>query len=474
MAIDSGAIWEVRTGGSDNNGGGFNPQRTFAGTDYSLQDAAQVVIDGTTISAAVHTTTSMITLSGYTVNSDDIGNHVQITGGTATAGVYEITTIDDANNRWTLDRSAGTAAQTVVGNMGGAMASPARPLAYMVAGNTIFLKYSATPYEVTSTTANITDGRLDFNVSGSGTARIHLHGYDTNRDISVNDANCPTIKAGASLGSTVLVTLNNANSFVSITNVILDCNSRSGVGALSIQGRCNYAKWVTAINGGGSAHVILIANNAALLQCEVADSTTNNYGGIYISSASAVVIGCVVRDHVGRAFDTNAQNASSFRDCIAYNCSNATHGWGFYVQGSATNAFMNCVAFNCEAGGFRLQSADSFMACLNCVVTENGGFGFGHNSLPMAMMLLNCAGYDNTSGNYPTGGTLPTIIDFVALSGDPFTSTATDDFSLNSTAGAGADCKAAGIGPVGQTSAIDIGAVQSAGSGGSTVIVIED
>lgn len=82
--------------------------------DYSAL-RKRVVINGVATTATVHTTTSQLTITGHTVSSADIRSLVNITGGTMTAGVYEITAVDTANNRWTLDRSAGTAGQTGIG-----------------------------------------------------------------------------------------------------------------------------------------------------------------------------------------------------------------------------------------------------------------------------------------------------------------------------------------------------------------------
>src|SRR3954451_13297180 len=75
MAISAGTVWEVRTGGSDSNGGLFTSGQAGAGTDYSQQDAAQlsltdVVTDGTT------TVTSAV--GGFTAAM--IGNGINIAG----------------------------------------------------------------------------------------------------------------------------------------------------------------------------------------------------------------------------------------------------------------------------------------------------------------------------------------------------------------------------------------------------------
>jgi len=60
----------------------------------------------------------------------------------------------------------------------------------------------------------------------------------------------------------------------------------------------------------------------------------------------------------------------------------------------------------------------------------------------------------------------------ITLTADPFTDGDNGDFSLNTAAGGGALCRAAGIDPAGQTGYIDIGAVQheDAGGGGGGVL----
>ena len=72
MALSATVVWEVRgVTGADTNGGGFNS--AAAGTDYSQQAAPQVVIDGATITATVHTTTTQLNIVGYTVAAADVG-----------------------------------------------------------------------------------------------------------------------------------------------------------------------------------------------------------------------------------------------------------------------------------------------------------------------------------------------------------------------------------------------------------------
>lgn len=120
----------------------------------------------------MHTITAQINVSAgdYTVSAADVGNLFKINSGTATAGIYQITAADVPNSRWTVDRSAGTAAQTCAGNMGGAFASPGKTGAVAtVAGMKTFIKYNASPYVATSASTNVADGfPPTFPARGSG------------------------------------------------------------------------------------------------------------------------------------------------------------------------------------------------------------------------------------------------------------------------------------------------------------------
>ncbi len=127
--LEGGIVWDVRTGGSDLNGGGYagsiTPTCAGTGTDYSVSDTPHVTFDGSTITASG--TTSTITITGYTVASGDKCNLLNIASGTNyTAGIYEITSVNVGSSTWTLDRSpvsSGTAS-ALVGRMGGGFVTP--------------------------------------------------------------------------------------------------------------------------------------------------------------------------------------------------------------------------------------------------------------------------------------------------------------------------------------------------------------
>src|SRR5215471_11703166 len=191
MTIASYSTWECRTTGNDNNGGGFAGDAALAvpaaptlataptagsgltswsvyfsttpggpyfllsnflalgtnrvvtttpptsginpfGIDRSQQDAPQLVINNTTVTSttpALNSNTLTFT-AGYTPTAADIGNFVNITGGTnINPGIYQVT--GWTSTTWTLSGVASLTTATgpgsaVTGNLGGALATPGR------------------------------------------------------------------------------------------------------------------------------------------------------------------------------------------------------------------------------------------------------------------------------------------------------------------------------------------------------------
>ena len=433
MTISANTVWEVRSGGSDNNGGGF--VTGASGTDRSQQDAAHATL---TALSLVHTTTTQINVSlvDYTVTAADIGNILQITGGTATAGLYQITASDTVNNRWTVDRSAGTAAQTVVGAMGGAFASlgKAAPSA-TVDGNLIWQKADGT---YTMTTA--TPGAGGPIVTAS-TIRVKIEGYTTTRG---DRAGRPVNSAGAVTGITMLT--GNGSDLQIFAHLKFDCNSGSG-------------------NSG-----ITIANIRWLAEdCLVTNANQASQVGILLSAAGGVVAcgaqGCTI------GFSGTAVGANFVRcwaDACGTNFSHTSTGW--FIECAGTDATGDTFLFASTNGG----------GCIGC--TAEGGGGDGYDLGSVIKQLLYCAATNNTGVAYNNGsvsyanycanynnssrGTLAMDLNPITLSGDPWTDAAADDLRPNNTAGAGASLRNIAGDVYGQTDNRDIGAVQHADPAG--------
>jgi hypothetical protein len=446
VALNAAAVFEIRAGGNDSNGGAF--KTGASGTDYSQQDSPQVTIDGSTITAAVHTTTTQLTLTGYSVAAADVGNHVNVTGGTATAGLYEITAADTVNNRWTLDRSAGTAAQTATGRMGGALATPGRASQFAtVAGQSIYLKYSATAYDC-SASSNVAGGRVSL------AASVSLIGYDTTRTRYNTDANRPIMRASA-------------NS-MSITDM-------GGTNTLLRNIKFARAAAQTGVTG------FTAGTTGALLERCQADTlatgfTTNTFSRFYECEAVACATGfsfggswTQMNGCVGRNCTSNAFNLGG--SAFLSRCEAVGGPQGFVVNSNFCH-FEYCVAYGQTGGTPRGWIANGFeFQAANCVATGGAGYGYDMGATPhVHALLINCAGYNNTLGNLAAG---VQSTGFIALTADPFTSAAGLDFSLNGTAGGGAALKAAGYpssfpGLVG-TSYPDVGAYQHGDPAGAAV-----
>lgn len=463
MAISVNTVLEVRSGGSDTNGGGF--VTGASGTDWSQQDAAQyAVADGVTAG----TTTIISATANF--GTDVVGNLIYVTGGTGsvTAAWYEIVSRTNSTTI-VVDRSTGLTAGTgVTLNIGGGLATPGQAGAIKVAGNKIFIKYNATPYTLSSASANVAGGTIDDTTGGvDGTAQSWWVGYDTTRTVLNTDANRPTLKIpAAGVSSVTVVNVGNVQG-VNIVNLIVDGNSKTSIiginnnfyfsGGLIL--RCKAINCTTyGIASTDAAH----SNAGSIVACEA--TTCSGTAAIYSASTNAV-IACYSHDNTTHGFSLAGGYVS---DCIAD--SNSGGSSDGFTASSASPSFFNCVAYNNGRDGFRNSGGftRSYLY-LNCIAVSNAGYGFNNGSSAVdGLIFILCATYSNTSGAFEA--TLTAKQGCIALSGDPFTSSAGGDFSLNNTAGAGASCRAAGfpgVFPGGTTTGyLSIGAVEPQASGG--------
>lgn len=422
MALGQGCVFELRSGGDDLNGGGFDPTIANAGTDRSQQTSPHVTIDGATITATVHSTTTQITLVGYTVTAADIGNMLRISGGTALANTYEINTVDVPNNRWTLDKSAGTAAQTVQGRMGGCrkfLGSMLNSTQTWFPGECVIWVKNDGAYTLTSTTPG--DGG-----PCNSTAGCRIEGYLTTRG---DRGSPPVFDAGVLTGFT----------FHNMT-------AASGQMLLNI-----------AFNGNGNATVVGVTlhNRMVCYLVKVSNCTTGFTAGTplncYAYNCSTVgftsdmAVGCMA-ESCAIGFNVLTHQVSC---CMAVNCT----GDGFTI--TPGGIAVNCVAYGCGGDGFDMAGNG---ACANCIATNNTGFGYRGSANVHVAKMWNCARYNNTAG--ATTGVQNFDENPITLTGDPFTNAASKDFSLNNAAGGGLLCKGVGLDPYLQTHYGDVGAVQ--------------
>ena len=185
MALPAGGVIEIRASATAGNlnGGGFNSARS--GTDYTLQDAAQLTqTDGT----AAGTTTFTSVAGGFTDAMK--GNYLHITAATGlTVGWYEIVSVTDASNV-VLDRTPGTGSAATF-YVGGAMSLNStlddELFEIGVAGNKFYIKNGTyTLGEAVSVAA-----------AGGAQNPIRIIGYNSTRDDNPTGSTRPTINGGA-------------------------------------------------------------------------------------------------------------------------------------------------------------------------------------------------------------------------------------------------------------------------------------
>ena len=307
MTINASAVWRVRPGGSNTNGGGFDAAITGAGTDYSQQNGAQA--SGTHGSNA-GTAFSDTTANAFTAAM--VGNALYITGGGATAGYYFCTGYTSAGTI-TLDRSPGTVAGATW-HLGGAWAdfwtntTSSGPL---VSGNTVYILGSGMPspsgytYDYTATTfySSWANG-------SSSSGQIRFIG-----DPNTPSGGFPCVKVqGLFVQGIQFAVFQNiwfvaANSTFGNYGVIASPGTTASV---LIQG-CTFDQFgydvslTTPTNGLGSVSVI---------GCEVTSSvskrSTNANPGIYASYYGATIFGNNVHDCIGAGICSNEMSNVSF------------------------------------------------------------------------------------------------------------------------------------------------------------------
>lgn len=458
MALADRTVWEVRpTNGADTNGGGFVPGLASPGTDYSQQNAAQYALTGVTSAGAGAV---MLTASAAADMKDNIVN--VISGTNFTAGSYQILSVV-VGVSITVDRNCTTGAGSIgVVNIGGAkqtigaMHTIQTATNQNAAGQTVWVKAEAT----------ITVGAgITYAPSGGISTYIsQLNGYTTTR----GDGGKVTIQATA--GSAYQMFIPNGNGLL-VRNFIFDGNSRTTITGVQ-----------SGIGNGG-----LQMEDCQAINCT---SIGFNIQGKYCTLVRCKATACAT------GFTTNSGNGSNaFIDCIAY--ANTTIGFS-----AAVGFFLHCIAANNTGGttdgfGTAIAGNSGFAAFIGCVAYGNGrdGFRIG-SSITTALLLQNCIGYSNTGKDIQAVTNTPPVYSYTieysafgttalltlgtgcqTLTGSPFTNGGSNDFSLNTTAGAGALCRALGfpgVLPAGGTGYQDMGALQHQDTPSSTLLIAQN
>ena len=462
-ALPAATTWEVRTTGSDNNGGGF--VAGASGTDYSQQNAAQ--FSGTNLASTSGTTNPCIVTSAtHNFVAADVGNLIYIPAGTNwTVGRYEVVSV--SSNAATLDRACGISASISGGTWaeGGALATLNTALSYNTTSNVTWVK--AGSYTVIATTTIPTS----VNDLSNTTPNMVL-GYNASRGDNPTGSNRPTITTSTAGITLLTVSGNNWR----LENFILDANSQANVcidsSGNNLTGR---GMWITNLKCQKFKTIgikLSGGNNMGMSQIEVTGGVPGCSEGMLAGGSSFIQDSYVHANACAGLTDanTNAGLVTLQRVISANNTTAGGHGFAFYLS-LPNDIFDNCIAYGNAGDGIRVNGSYMGATIRNSIVYGNTGTGinFGVSQGPASLANdYNAVGGNGTDRTNITAGTHD-----VALTADPFMAGASNNFTLNSTSGGGAALKNVGYpgiipGTSSTTSYSDIGPIrhQDAGGGG--------
>lgn len=462
-ALPQGLAWEVRTGGSDANGGAFDTglsSTCTGGTDRSQQDAAFVAFNGTTITATTVAAGATIVITGYTVVATDVCNVLQISAGTNfTVGIYSISSVNAGANTWTLDRNATTAAgAAMVGNMGGGFLTIAKAVANWNGSGTDKIWIKTGTYTVTTAIQPVTNNDSGLNMSW-------VQGYGTVH----GDTGTATITS-----STNSINLWNINAGLRYCNFVnLNLTHTAGT-----RGDC--------FRASTTLYEITFIN-VSMDGCQIGINADGSTGDIYnltfdagevkntVAAGISGRCGVAIRNSYIHNNGTSGVTTPGCTNGIVHELRNnvfylnGAHGF-FFTNG--TNLEQTIIEGNDFVSnvtdGVRLSSAASMNLILrNNVFYANGGYGInqtaGTITLSPTINGKNSYGANVTNPrNQVAAGTGD-----VTLTADPFVNKASNNFALNATVGGGAALKALGfpgVIPNAGTGFLDIGVLQSQAS----------
>lgn len=422
MALSNLSVWELRTTGLDTNGGAFPTGGT--GIDRSQSDTP--FVSGT--NAVVTTATTDIVPDGHTVSANDVDNTVQLNAGTVGLGFYRIVSTQ-SGNRWRLDRSCGSLAQTATAwSMGGALASLSKLGAVALGGNMIWMK-SGTYVCSSNTENNVAAGRTYFNFQGANSNRqFVIEAYQTTR----GDRGAKALfSVTTSMSGNSLIRMGGNN--FTITGIDIIDNGNALQYGIYQNGNASFINFCK-VTGTNTQRPIEKSGNGEVYRCWAATSaatgkgiTLAGGGTIKYSYGAGPIGGLVITQG-------SAHNSTGY-------ASNNQDG----IQ-TATGQSMGL--YNCNAiGGINLPTG-ALATINNCIVMNSSTYAIIIGAATQNSILVDgLAHYNCTSGAYNAALiVVPSVItNVVALSADPFVDSANGNYRLNTIGGGGALLRGTGV-----------------------------
>jgi hypothetical protein len=297
-ALPAGAKWEIRTTGSNLNGGGFNAAR--GGTPYNEQDTAQ---EGRSDGASADTSTTF-TSTAATFTDAMKGNYIRISSGTqCTVGWYEVVSVTDADHV-VLDRTPAVSGQncsSAVYKLGGAFNLGTANTFTLdddvfeaaVAGNIFYIK--AGTYTTNET--------IGLTTVGTSTAKIAIVGYNATRDDNPTGSTRPLINVGT--GAL------NLGAYWDLKHISVT-GSGSTVFAVGGESLILHSKFVNTSTTEGRTAVAVSTADAMVVNCEAI-----SYRGIAVlMSARSSLVGIYAHDSQTGISIGSTSTAGSITDSI--------------------------------------------------------------------------------------------------------------------------------------------------------------
>lgn len=429
MALSATIEWEVRTTGSDTNGGGFKPGAT--GTDFSQQNSAQYALTGLTTSG------TSTTIASATSAADMVGNIIQITGGTNfITGFYEILSVS-LGVSITLDRNCTSGIGAAgTGNVGGGLLTVQKGNDAKINSNTVWVK-SGTYTQTTGIT---------FSNTGSSAAPAVFRGYQTTH---------------GDTGTRPLITTATDSTVLCKVGTVTGCmwrninfSNTASVRARGFSSNAGYVGWLTFAgckftgftDGIEFSDIIDYASrDTQVNSCEFTTITGNclRFGG-----GTSVIRGCYFHDCTGDGvlIEVSGVGSASIYSSVFYQVNHGINTDSGTDSIPASNVLMmvdGCSFSSNVSDDILIQNPTRAINVTNCIGYNNGTGGSGKffnapNQLPGIWFNYNA--YASGDLTNVTAGASD-----VNITGDPFTASGSNDFSLNNTAGAGATCRNAGF-----------------------------
>jgi len=483
-AIPATTVWEVRSNGSDTNGGGFDGAGSPS-VDYSQnnnKNAAGCSNCGNS-SVNLSTTDAVVTASSTTVTSADAsftsaltGNLVYFSGGSCATGAinaqWRRVAFSNSTTITTDQAPTGTFTGTCTGvtmNIGGAIASPSIVAANKVAGNDVYIRSGT--YMLSTTSATVSNGVVLESTGGVNFNNNSVWwGYGSVR----GDDGAKPVLTASGIASVSLFKVTGYH--VLLRNLAFDGAGLTAIKCVEETGMYVKNYRLKASNCTNKAFDLPIANLGWANTLEATGCSTTA-GVITLGGAGGGVLGYNIEAHDNAATGILINATGFCSNCLSYRNTGASSD-GFDLQSNTGGTLFNSVSAYNGRYGVNLTGSRGNSTMVSNTISYGNATGFGSDQVQDGIYLFNNATGGNTTSNYNVAQ-LIRMINHIALTADPFVNVSSSangaaDFSLNAAAGGGAARRAAGVSGYSATGNTrgyeDIGAFQhpdtAAGSGG--------